>query len=147
MFKKYNSIENTYRDEFLERVKTHGFWENEFVVQEKIHGSNLSYWTTDGKTFYSGKRIGEIEKNEKFYNYEIVLGNIKSKLELLWKSIKTDFPELNQLTIFGELFGGDYPHPNIEVDKKSIIAGKNNVDITNIVIEELNKALPSINLK
>ena len=35
----------------------------------------------------------------------------------------------------------------IEVDKKSIIAGKNNVDITNIVIEELNKALPSINLK
>ena len=32
-------------------------------------------------------------------------------------------------------------------DKKSIIAGKDNVDITNIVIEELNKALPSINLK
>jgi len=124
MFKKYNSIENTYRDEFLERVKTHGFWENEFVVQEKIHGSNLSYWTNDGKTFYSGKRTGEIEKNEKFYNYEIVLGNIKPKLELLWKSIKTDFPELNQLTIFGELFGGDYPHPDIEVDKKSIMVQK-----------------------
>ena len=124
MFKKYNSIENTYRDEFLERVKTHGFWENEFVVQEKIHGSNLSYWTTDGKTFYSGKRTGEIEKNEKFYNYEIVLGDIKPKLELLWKSIKKDFTELKQLTVFGELFGGDYPHPDIEVDKKSIMVQK-----------------------
>lgn len=124
MFKKYNSIENTYRDEFLERVKTHGFWENKFVVQEKIHGSNLSYWTTDGKTFYSGKRTGEIEKNEKFYNYEIVLGDIKPKLELLWESIKTDFNELKQLTVFGELFGGDYPHPDIEVDKKSIMVQK-----------------------
>ena len=44
----------------------------------------------------------------------------------------------------------DYINKNdvsMVVDKKSIIAGKNNVDITNIVIEELNKALPSINLK
>lgn len=124
MFKKYNSIENTYRDEFLERIKTHGFWRNEFVVQEKVHGSNLSFWTEDGKSFFSAKRTGIIEKNEKFYNYETVLKNIKPKLELLWHSIKTDFPELSQLTIFGELFGGDYPHPEIEIDKNSIMVQK-----------------------
>lgn len=124
MFKKYNSIENTYRDEFLERIKTHGFWENEFVVQEKVHGSNLSYWTNDGKTFFSGKRTGIIENNENFYNYEIVLENIKPKLELLWKNLKTDFPTLSQLTIFGELFGGTYPHPEIEIDKKAITVQK-----------------------
>lgn len=43
MFKKYNSIENTYRQEFLDKIKGHGFWEDEFVVQEKVHGANLSY--------------------------------------------------------------------------------------------------------
>ena len=40
MFRKYNSIENTYREEFLERIKSHGFWNDEFVVQEKVHGAN-----------------------------------------------------------------------------------------------------------
>ena len=124
MFKKYNSIENTYRDEFLERVKTHGFWEDEFVVQEKVHGSNLSFFTKDGKTFFSAKRTGLIEENEKFYNYKTVLEDIKPKLELLWNILKNDFPKLEQLTIFGELFGGDYPHPEIEVDKKSVAVQK-----------------------
>ena len=33
------------------------------------------------------------------------------------------------------------------VDKKNVIAGKNNVDITNIIVEKLNKELPSLNLK
>jgi len=124
MFKKYNSIENIYRDEFLERIKTHGFWDREFVVQEKVHGSNLSYWTKDGKTFYSGRRTGIIQENEKFFNYEKVLENIKPKLGLLWSSIKINFPKLEQLTIFGELFGGDYPHPEIEIDKNSIMVQK-----------------------
>jgi Rnl2 family RNA ligase len=124
MFKKYNSIENTYRVEFLERIKNHGFWKEEFVVQEKVHGSNLSFWTTDGKTFYSGKRTGIINEDETFYNYEIVLKNIKPKLELLWNNIKADFPDLQQLTVFGELFGGDYPHPDVEIDKNSIVVQK-----------------------
>ena len=33
------------------------------------------------------------------------------------------------------------------VDKKNVIAGKNNFDITNIIVEKLNKELPSLNLK
>ena len=33
------------------------------------------------------------------------------------------------------------------VDKKNVIAGKNNVDITNIIVEKLNKEFPSLNLK
>ena len=124
MFKKYNSIENTYRNEFLERIKTHGFWESEFVVQEKVHGSNLSFITQDGKTFFSAKRTELIEENESFYNYKTVLEEIKPKLELLWGIIKSDFSKLEQFTIFGELFGGDYPHPEIEIDKKSIMVQK-----------------------
>ena len=51
MFKKYTSIENIYREEFLDRIKSHGFWDDDFIVQEKAHGSNLSYWTTNGRDF------------------------------------------------------------------------------------------------
>jgi len=117
MFKKYNSIENTYQSEFLDKIKTHGFWNETFIVQEKVHGANLSFWTTDGIHFNTAKRTGEIDANDDFYNYKTVLNNIKSKLTLLWGLVKVDFPELEQLTIFGELFGGNYPSQLVSKNK------------------------------
>ncbi|MGB1242189.1 MAG: RNA ligase, Rnl2 family [Chitinophagales bacterium] len=120
MFKKYNSIENTYRTEFLNRIKGHGFWEDEFVVQEKTHGANLSYWTDNGVDFYAGKRTGKIEEKEAFYNYEIILGELKPKFMRIWDSLKIKSPDLLQMTIFGELIGGNYPHPEVTADKKAM---------------------------
>ena len=32
-------------------------------------------------------------------------------------------------------------------DKKDVLAGKSDLDITNVIIEKLNKELPSLNLK
>lgn len=55
-YSKKKSIENTYREAFLEWIKRHDFWDDEYVVQEKAHGANLSYWTTDGINFHAGKR-------------------------------------------------------------------------------------------
>ena len=43
MFKKYHSIENSYRTEFINRIKGHMFWNETFIVQEKAHGANLSF--------------------------------------------------------------------------------------------------------
>jgi len=120
MFKKYNSIENTYRTEFLSRIKGHGFWEDEFVVQEKTHGANLSYWTDNGVDFYAGKRTGRIEEGEFFYNYEVILEELKPKFVRIWEGFKAKYPALKQMTIFGEIIGGNYPHPEIEKDKKGV---------------------------
>jgi len=124
MFKKYTSIENTYRDEFLERIKGHGFWEDEFIVQEKVHGSNLSFWTIDGEHFFSAKRTGPIEDDEKFYNYDVVLREIEQNLKNIWSDLKDEVDDLKQITIFGEVFGGDYPHQELEKDKKAIMVQK-----------------------
>lgn len=120
MFKKYNSIENTYREEFLERIKGHGFWNEEFIVQEKAHGGNLSYWTTDGQNFKSAKRTGEIAVDELFYNHDQILAEIKPKLAKIWEELNTERKELKQLTVFGELIGGEYPHPEVPIDKHAI---------------------------
>ncbi len=124
MFKKYTSIENTYRDEFLDRIKGHGFWGDEFVVQEKVHGANLSYWTINGEDFFSAKRTDLIAKHEKFYNHDLILTEIKPKLKNIWLELKKEFKDLKQFTIFGEIFGGDYPHKEVESDKKSTIVQK-----------------------
>lgn len=120
MFKKYNTIENTYREEFLERIKGHGFGEDKFVVQEKVHGANLSYWTTDGIHFYSAKRTAALAEDEKFYNHEKVLATIKPNLASIWKHLQSEIPTLTQLTFFGEIMGGTYPHKEIQKNKEAI---------------------------
>ncbi len=36
---------------------------------------------------------------------------------------------------------------SLVIDKKNIIAGKNSIDITKIIVEKLNKELPSLKIK
>ena len=120
MFKRYTSIENTYRDEFLDRIKGHGFWKRKYVVQEKAHGANLSYWTTDGISFNSAKRSENLSKDEKFYNHQLLLEKHIDKFANIFKSVKSDFQNVDQLTIFGEVIGGNYPTKDIERNNNAI---------------------------
>ena len=116
MFKKYNSIENSYRQAFLDLIKSHGFWEQTYIVQEKAHGANLSYWTTDGRQFFAAKRTSKIGFGEKFYNYDRILTDLQPKFTKIWQAVKRKNPTLTQLTFFGELIGGDYPHQSVAID-------------------------------
>jgi len=120
VFNKYNSIENSYQEKFLDKVRNNGYADYEFVVQEKVHGANLSYWTTDGKQFHAAKRTGNVLKDEKFNNYEIILEEIRPQLEALYEVLKKDYPGLEQVTFFGEVMGGNYPHPDVAVVKNAV---------------------------
>jgi len=124
MFKKYTSIENAYREEFLERIKNHGFWDDAFIVQEKAHGANLSYSTTNGEDFVAAKRTDLIAKDEQFYRYDALLEELKPQLKNIWVDLKQDFPNLKQFTIFGEIIGGNYPHPKVESEKNAVMVQK-----------------------
>ncbi|TXF90589.1 hypothetical protein FUA23_05710 [Neolewinella aurantiaca] len=113
MFKKFNSIENTYRKEHINRIQLEGHWTGEYVVQEKVHGANMSFYTTDGVDFVACKRSGPIEAGENFYHHERILAaNLKS-LRIIWKRLKAGMPGLDQMTVFGEVFGGAYPHDDV----------------------------------
>ncbi|MDR2585149.1 MAG: RNA ligase family protein, partial [Prevotellaceae bacterium] len=118
-FKKYSSIENTYDKDFLERVRLYCPPEQEFVVQEKVHGSNICL-VTDGSSVHFGKRSGFVEVDEKFFDYEELLDRYHSKVVLLFSMVKKEFPDLVSLTLFGEMFGGRYPHPDVKNNFKTI---------------------------
>lgn len=124
MFKKYPSIENTYRQEILDRILGHGFWEETFVVQEKVHGANLSFITSDGHHFTAAKRTEIIKENEAFYKYDHVLKALQPKLTAIWNTLRKQDPELQQLTVFGELIGGDYPHAEVPVNREAVAVQK-----------------------
>jgi Rnl2 family RNA ligase len=122
-FKKYNSIENSYQLEFLNEIKEQGFYDLEYVVQEKVHGANLSF-ITNGKDIISAKRTELITDDENFYNSKYVKQKYESKVIQLYKLISEKYSDVKQVTIFGELFGGIYPHPNVEKVNTAVFVQK-----------------------
>ena len=122
-FKKYSSIENTFDKDFLDRVRLECPADLEFVVQEKVHGSNVCF-VTDGQSVSFGKRTGFIEADEKFYDYEELLERYTPKVTALFSMVKETIPNVETLTIFGEMFGGRYPHPDVKNNAKVMIIQK-----------------------
>jgi len=115
-FMKYPDIENSYRKIFLEKISEYGFDEGEFVVQEKAHGANLSFWY-DGAEMKCGKRSSFIKDN--FYDFEKVAEKYKKYMTQLYDTLKTDGHSFDILTLYGELIGGTYPHDDIKKDTSS----------------------------
>lgn len=113
MFKKYNSIENTYREKATEQVFLHGYGNDIFIVQEKVHGANFSF-VTNGNTIHVAKRTSLISSDENFNNYKHVVHKYEKAISLLFELVKKDFPEIEIMTVFGEIFGGSYEHPEVE---------------------------------
>ncbi|MFT5821176.1 MAG: Rnl2 family RNA ligase [Crocinitomix sp.] len=119
MFKKYNSIENTYREEVLNQIKLHEFADHTYAVQEKAHGANTCFWTINGDSISTAKRSGLLEEGEKFYNHDSILVDLAPKIKAIWKELKNADNNLNQITIFGEIIGGAYPHKDVERNKNA----------------------------
>ena len=122
-FKKYSSIENTFDKDFVEKIFLEGYDKHEFVVQEKVHGSNVCL-VADGKSVSFGKRTGLIEAGEKFYDYEELLERYTPKATALFSIVKEALSDIRTITVFGEMFGGRYPHPDVKNDSKISVIQK-----------------------
>ena len=111
MFKKYPSIENSYRMGFVQKALTM-YPELEtckYVIQEKIHGSNFQIIISKDDSVSYGKRTSSLQPTEKFYEYQSVVS--KSSIQNLITEIKKTCPYTNltntHITLYGELFGAN----------------------------------------
>lgn len=111
-FRKYNSIENSYQSDFMQLIAEQGFADLDYVVQEKVHGGNLSL-ITNGEELISAKRTGLNVADENFYNFQSVVEAYRDKVFALFADLQLS-RGIHTLTIFGELFGGAYPHADVE---------------------------------
>lgn len=119
IFKTYNSIENAYQARVIDQIRLQGFGDEVFIVQEKVHGANFSFFT-DGKEIKIAKRTAFIEKDEKFYNAHQMLERYRKNVIDLFEKVKTIHPDLETVVIYGELFGGGYKHKEVEPVKDAI---------------------------
>lgn len=116
-FRKYNSIENAYQDSFIEKITKDNFQNEIFIVQEKVHGANLSF-ITNGKEIKLAKRTEILEDEESFFQAHLLREKYQERILQLFASISIDYP-IETLTIFGEYFGGIYPHKEVKKSKSS----------------------------
>lgn len=111
-FKPYHPVENSFRDDYLSELKANNLDSGIFVVQEKIHGANLVF-ITDGNYIRCAKRTGLLGEDEKFYNFQRIRDRYKEQILQTYKLVKDLHPEMGELYIFGELFGGYYPDKSV----------------------------------
>lgn len=119
IFKTYNSIENAYQARMIDQIRLQGFGDEVFIVQEKVHGANFSFFT-DGKEIKIAKRTAFIEKDEKFYNAHQMLERYKKNVIEVFQKVKTIYPNVETVVIYGELFGGGYNHKEVEPVKGAV---------------------------
>ncbi|WP_294288063.1 RNA ligase, Rnl2 family [uncultured Chryseobacterium sp.] len=112
IFKTYNSIENAYQACVIDQIRIQGFGDEVFIVQEKVHGANFSFFT-DGKEIRIAKRTAFIEREEKFFNAYHVLELYKEKVIEAFGKVKSLYPEVETVVIYGEIFGGGYKHKDV----------------------------------
>ncbi|MEN4760256.1 RNA ligase, Rnl2 family [Chryseobacterium sp. C39-AII1] len=119
IFKTYNSIENTYQNRVIDQIWMQGFGDEVFIVQEKVHGANFSFFT-DGKEIKIAKRTAFIEQDEKFFNAHQILERYRKNVIEAFEKVKTMHPDVETVVIYGELFGGGYKHKKVEPVKDAV---------------------------
>ena len=78
-FKKYSSNENHIYKDYLDQVREQVPAEMQWVVQEKVHGTNTSF-LCDGNDVKFAKRTSILEDDEKFYDYQELVDEYKEKV-------------------------------------------------------------------
>jgi len=80
---------------------------------EKIHGSNFSL-LCDGKDLICCRRTSILEDCETFFGFQEVRDKYKKAVFRVFEEVFALNNSIIHITIVGELFGGIYPHPEVQ---------------------------------
>ncbi|MEO1431376.1 MAG: RNA ligase family protein [Cyanobacteria bacterium J06633_8] len=84
----------------------------DWVVTEKIHGANFGI-VTDGLEVKFAKRKQFLDSGEDFFGYQLLQNQLIIKTKEIFKILQAEKTSLQKIFIYGELFGGEYPHPEV----------------------------------
>lgn len=114
-FEGYGKISESSSHWLLEKSDHTTFKRAVWCVTEKIHGANFCFvCDDDGERVRCGKRTSLLTDTDDFFGYKRRLfREIVPKIQQLYQYVKNTFPLLEKLYVFGELFGGAYPHPDV----------------------------------
>ena len=82
-----------------------------WVATEKVHGANFSFVYENGNLRYA-KRKHYLSWSEDFFGFQLVVKKLENRILSLFEQLKMDY-EAERYIIYGELFGGKYPHEEV----------------------------------
>jgi len=85
-----------------------------WVVTEKVHGANFSFVYENGSLKFA-KRKAYLSWEDDFFGFQIVVNQLETNIIRLFEDLSTQISG-TKFILYGELFGGKYPHPSVEVD-------------------------------
>lgn len=106
-FKAFHSVKNITNEKFIDRIKFEPCMKEEWVVLEKIHGSNFSIFT-DGIDVKAARRGAFLSDDDlpKFYSADKIVERYKPYMLKMHNEL---CKQSNSVMILrGELFGGIY---------------------------------------
>ncbi|BAY08940.1 RNA ligase family protein [Calothrix sp. NIES-2098] len=83
----------------------------DWVVTEKIHGANFGI-TTDGYEVRFAKRKEFLQREEDFFSYQSLKDKLSRQVKEIYQILKA-ITLFQKIYVYGELFGGEYPHPDV----------------------------------
>ena len=101
-FNKWNLTESDYRT----------FNKTDWVVTEKIHGANFGI-VTDGLRVRFAKRKEFLSPDDNFFDYQSISHNLTAQVKEIFRICETQRQGLQRVFVYGELFGGEYPHSDV----------------------------------
>jgi Rnl2 family RNA ligase len=116
-FKKYNSIENSYQKREIDKILQAGYSVIDWCVTEKIHGSNLAIYC-DGKTCQTASRNNMLNEHESdnFFKFGVIKQSVYNNVLNIFEffALSEQYTPVDEVVVYGELFGGSYPHPDVD---------------------------------
>ncbi len=83
-----------------------------WVVTEKVHGANFSF-SYDNGTLRFAKRKDYLQWNDDFFGFQLVVSKLENNILRLFEQLSND-SNGEKYIVYGELFGGHYPHPEVD---------------------------------
>jgi len=84
-----------------------------WVVTEKIHGANFSFVYEKSRLKFA-KRKEYLQWTDDFFGFQLVVNQLEDRILQLFEQLKTDY-SAETCILYGELFGGKYPHQEVEI--------------------------------
>jgi len=127
-FKKYDKITNSYDGKHVRAVKMAMLEQNiedVWIVTEKIHGANFACYVKPNEDYMddtpysiqyaSRNNLLSESESDAFYNFQSIKADVSEKVKELYKNIYDgDTADVDEIIVYGELFGGSYDHPDVE---------------------------------
>ncbi|MFE1748141.1 RNA ligase family protein [Coleofasciculus sp. H7-2] len=88
------------------------FKKTDWVVTEKIHGANFCI-IADGSDVQFAKRKELLQPDEDFFGYQTLGYKLAQQVKEIFNIIQAERQGTFRVSVYGELFGGEYPHPDV----------------------------------